>query len=90
MYNQKQMRPNGLINIKERVKLNNLKHLRLSRETTQQNVAEQCGIALRTYQRIERGERNGDISIWQRLAKYFNTTIDHLLEQEADNNLSPK
>jgi len=62
------------------VKISKLKDLRVSKKQTQQEVADFCNIALRTYQRIERGERSGDIKVWQQLAKYFNTTIDALLE----------
>ncbi len=63
---------------------NNIKKLRLSRKITQQQMADYCNVALRTYQRIENEERKGDIEVWQCIAKFFNTTIDALLEQADD------
>jgi DNA-binding XRE family transcriptional regulator len=37
------------------------------------------------YQRLEAGTSDGSVKIWQQLAQKFNTTIDHLLEQETGN-----
>jgi len=62
----------------------NIKILRAQKGSTQQQVADFCNIALRTYQRIEHGERSGDISLWQKLARYFDTTIDTLLAQDIN------
>jgi len=67
--------------------MKDLKSIRLSKNFTQQEVADYCGIALRTYQRIERGERDGNINAWRSLAKLFNAdNIDEILPKEIKNN----
>ena len=45
----------------------NLKKARKEAGMTQQQVADKLGISLRYYQNIEKGDRNGDFSLWDEL-----------------------
>ena len=65
--------------------MNNLKDFRKKANSTQREVSDYCGISLKTYQRIERGERKGEIGIWRNLADYYGTTIDKLFEPIKNN-----
>lgn len=50
---------------------NNLKEARQKAGMTQRNVAEYLGITIRSYQRIENGERIGEIKTWDMLEDLF-------------------
>ena len=45
----------------------NLKNARKNAGMTQQQVADELGISLVYYQKIEAGERTGDFTIWDEL-----------------------
>lgn len=45
----------------------NLKNIRKEKGLTQQQVADELGISLRYYQKIEQGSRTGDFDIWDKL-----------------------
>lgn len=45
----------------------NLKNARLAKEMTQQQMADELGISLVYYQKIEAGDRTGDFYIWDTL-----------------------
>lgn len=45
----------------------NLQAARKTLQLTQQEMADKLGISLRYYQNIERGDRDGDFSIWDEL-----------------------
>ena len=62
----------------------NLINQRKDHHYTQGALAEILGITDRQYRRLEAGTSNGSMKIWQQLAKMFDTTIDHLLEQAED------
>ena len=50
---------------------NNLKEARHKAGMTQKQVAEYLGITIRSYQRIENGERIGEIKTWDMLEDLF-------------------
>lgn len=50
----------------------NLKSMRISREMTQKQIAEELGISLRFYQHIEAGTRKGNIELWDKIEDIFN------------------
>lgn len=49
----------------------NLKQARLDKGMTQQQVADYLDIGVRYYQKIESGERTGDIRLWDDLEDLF-------------------
>lgn len=51
----------------------NLRKARKEKGLTQQQVADQLGISLVYYQKIEQGSRTGDFEIWDILEDLFNT-----------------
>ena len=57
-----------------------LKELRQNRGVTQQEVANAIGCAESTYPKYERGERNIDIPTLKKLSKYFDVSIDYIVE----------
>lgn len=61
------------------------RHIRDTREDhdlTQQQIAEILGLHLTTYRRYELGEQTIPIHIVKKLAQYYNTTVDYLVEIE--------
>ena len=44
----------------------------------QKEIAASIGISLRSYQRYESGERKPDSDILEKLADYFNVSLDYL------------
>lgn len=50
----------------------NLKKARIEKKLTQQQVADELGISLVYYQKIEQGSRTGDFDIWDSLEDLFN------------------
>ncbi|MCI2019988.1 MAG: helix-turn-helix domain-containing protein [Lentilactobacillus buchneri] len=57
-----------------------LKQLRKEKSgLTQEMVAKQIGIAKTTYSAYEQGKRQPDYDTLNRLAKYFNASVDYLL-----------
>ena len=50
----------------------NLKRARKEKGLTQQAVADQLGISLVYYQKIEAGDRTGDFTIWDNIEDLFN------------------
>lgn len=49
----------------------NLKQARLDKGMTQQQVADYLDIGVRYYQKIESGDRTGDIRLWDDLEDLF-------------------
>lgn len=49
----------------------NLKQARLDKGMTQQQVADHLDIGVRYYQKIESGDRTGDIRLWDDLEDLF-------------------
>jgi DNA-binding XRE family transcriptional regulator len=48
----------------------------------QNEMAKFLKITEQHYQRLESGDSDGSVKVWQQLAQKFNTTIDYLLQQE--------
>ena len=57
----------------------NLKTLRKAKKIPQKKIAEHLGVALRTYQSYEYGEREPNIMGLKMIADYFDVTLDELL-----------
>lgn len=53
--------------------------LRKAKSMTQENLAEEMGIAYRSYRRYESGEREPDASTLVLMADYHGVTIDYLV-----------
>lgn len=67
-----------------------IKELRLKKGVTQEQMANALGVTVETVSRIERGVRGASIDLMSILSKYFNTTIDFLVDgkvMEEYNNL---
>lgn len=62
----------------------NLIDERKNKGLTQVQTAVYLNITERHYRMIEAGTSDGSVKLWKQLAKYFNTTIDYLLEQGDD------
>lgn len=60
--------------------LNNLIKLRKQHNLTQKDVAKMLGVATSTYSYWETSKNEPDINSLKILAKYFNVTIDYLLD----------
>ena len=67
-----------------------LKFLRKHQELTQADVAKQISIDNTTYCRYEKGIYQPDYDTLKRIAKFFDCTIDYLLEMEYANADSDK
>ena len=63
-----------MINLSKR-----LKQLRNEKNLTQTNIAKDFGIALRTYQYYERGQRKPDSEAIIKMCEYFQVSADYLL-----------
>ena len=57
-----------------------IKELRLKKGVTQEQMANDLGVAVETISRIERGVRGASIDLISILSRYFNTTIDFLVD----------
>lgn len=56
-----------------------LQYLKNNRNLLQKNIAKEIGIALRTYQYYESGERKPDSDTILKIAEYFDVSVDYLL-----------
>lgn len=59
-----------------------LLELRLSHELSQQEAADGAGVALRTYQYYERGQREPVVSTLVALADFYDLSLDELVGRE--------
>ena len=57
----------------------NLLALRKSKSLNQQEAAKAAGVVLRAYQRYEYGEREPQLSVLVKLARFYNISIDELV-----------
>lgn len=62
-----------------------LKELRKQKKVTQQDVANYLGITRPAYTAYEKGSRNPDYDLLNKLARYFNVTTDYLLGSDVTN-----
>ncbi|MDD7349788.1 MAG: helix-turn-helix transcriptional regulator [Clostridiales bacterium] len=67
----------------------NLKRARKEKGLTQQQTADLLGIGLRYYQKIEAGDRTGDIKIWDALEDILGKH-QRILRENEDNHHVPK
>lgn len=65
-----------------------LRNRRIAVGITQESVAEQVGITLRWYQRIERGENNISVETLLALSRVLSVSIDYLMFGEFGDSLS--
>lgn len=65
-----------------------LRKRRIALDVTQESVADQVGITLRWYQRIERGENTVSIDTLLALSRVLSVSIDYLLFGEFANSLN--
>ena len=56
-----------------------LKYLRKSNNKTQKDIADILGITRPAYTAYEQGKRNPDYEILEKIADYYNVSIDYLL-----------
>ena len=61
-----------------------LKDLREDKDLTQQNMADMLKISRSAYSAYENGANAVPIDVLVRLAKFYNTSVDYLLEQTDD------
>lgn len=61
----------------------NLKKLRQEASLTQQDVAKDCGLTLRSYQNYESQLREMNYETLRKLADYFGCSIDYLLGHQT-------
>lgn len=57
-----------------------IKKLRLNKNKTQEEIANALGCSLGTYRRYEKGQQKVKTKIIIKLAKYYGTSIDYILE----------
>ena len=62
-----------------------LKKLRKRKGKTQEQVAEEVQIALKTYQAVEQGQRGGSVDTLLLLSGYFGVSLDFLVKGEMEN-----
>ena len=60
----------------------NLKTLRKKNNLTQSNLADSLAVSRQAVCMWERGERTPKISVLTKIAKTFETTIDHIVNRE--------
>lgn len=60
-----------------------IKRLRMQKGKTQERVAEEMGINIKTYRAIEKGLRGGSVDTLCVIAKYHNVTLDYLVFEQA-------
>jgi len=62
----------------------NIKKIREERGLTQQSIADLIAMHRSNYSRVETGDRDLSIDAIGKVAKYFNLTIDQLVNLEGD------
>lgn len=60
--------------------LNNIEAERVRKRYSQENIAKELGVSLKTYQNYIKEETNIPSSILIKMARIFETDIDYLLE----------
>lgn len=64
--------------------MNNLKQLRKQTKKTQQEVAKELGINEKTYNKYENLVNEPDIETLKKLADYFHTSVDYLINHTSE------
>lgn len=58
-----------------------IRNLREDHDLTQETISKYLNVSQRTYSRYENGERAIPIEVFIKLANYYKTTIDFLVER---------
>ncbi|MBE5928289.1 MAG: helix-turn-helix transcriptional regulator [Lachnospiraceae bacterium] len=58
-----------------------LRDLREDNDLSQKEVAKQVHVSQRSYSHYEKGDRTMPIDVLERLAAYYNTSMDYLVER---------
>jgi transcriptional regulator with XRE-family HTH domain len=61
-----------------------IRHLRRERKLTQQQVSQALGISRSTYAKYETGENQPDHAMLNKIANFFEVTVDYLLGRDDD------
>ena len=64
------------------MKYENIELLRIQHELTQQEVADAVGCQREVYRRYEKGTREMPVSVAIKLARYYQVSLDYLLEEK--------
>ena len=64
--------------------MENLKNLRKAKGMSQQELASQINVSQETLSGYERGSREPDYATLQKLANFFNVTVDYLLNAKEN------
>ncbi len=64
-----------------------IKELREEKFKSQQEVADAIGLKIRTYQEIERGNNQASYENLIKLSRYFNRSIDYILDNIDEQNI---
>lgn len=71
---------------RSKLKNNKLIELRLLNSMSQVEVAKLIGISKQYYNRIENNKQTGSVEVLKKLATFYGTIIDDLLQQDVDKN----
>lgn len=61
-----------------------IRNLREDKDLTQRELAEYLNVSQKSYSRYERGERTIDPEILGKIATFYDTTVDYLIERTDD------
>lgn len=62
----------------------NIKQIRQQRDIKQQEIADLVGMHRSNYSKIENGQRELSINALNKVAKFFNITLDELVNMDGD------
>lgn len=74
----------------EILKFQNIRNLREDNDLSQKDIAQYLNIKQNTYSRYETNERNIPLEIIEKLADYYNTSVDYLMGRTDEKKPYPK
>jgi transcriptional regulator with XRE-family HTH domain len=74
----------------EMMKYENIRSLRIDNGYTQRQIAEQVGVSQNTYSQYEIGVLNYPIEVLEKLADFYNVSVDYLLGRTNTKTPYPK
>ena len=74
----------------EMMKYENIRSLRIDNGYTQRQIAEQVGVSQNTYSQYEIGVLNYPIEVLEKLADFYNVSVDYLLSRTNTKTPYPK